>query len=391
MLQGTTRVVLLASLGLFGCGAEGGGIGGPGGVGSNGGTGTGGKGGAAGRGPDGGLAGEYFPDQLKPGAGTGKGNGETPCEVKKFNLDRSPPELMLVLDRSGSMQRDAAGRRPSDGNFMAPTRWTATVTALDEVLQMTQAGVSWGLQMFPFPKTTTQTDPLACKGDAPPTNEPAFNAHGAIMATVNDSAPPLDIGTTPTRAAIAATTEYLKSRTTTNPKYILLATDGEPNECSNPDDPATVRSPTGNAAATVQAVQAASAAGFPVFVVGLAVGASANTMNQLAVAGGRPKDGDTKFYSVTSSAELRTALLAIASAVSDCTFQLGDAPPAPDEVAVDVGSMRVSRDPTHANGWDYGDAEKKTIVLYGPICEDVKSGKVKEAGISWTCPGVPIP
>jgi hypothetical protein len=382
---------LLVATASLGCGAEGGDSSGgsyPRGLGGNGGGKLNGGGASSGSGA---LADQYFGDKLKPGDPGTNGSGETACALKRFNLDRKPPELMLVLDRSGSMQRDAAGNAPNAPGFMAPTRWDATTSALDAVLHATQAGVAWGLELFPYPKTTTQTDPLACKGDAPPTNQPAFNAHDAIMGVVNASAPPLDIGTTPTRAAIATAVAYLKTRTTPNPKYLLLATDGEPNECANPNNPANARAPTPNLDATVAAVQASADAGFPVFVVGLAIGDKADAMNRLAAAGGRPREGATKFYPANSTAELETALTTIASAISDCTFVLGTAPPVPQDVAVDVGDARVGQDAAHKNGWDFGGPDKKTIVLYGPLCDDVKAGKVRNAAISWTCPGMPIP
>src|SRR5262245_30465516 len=89
------------SLGSPGCGADHGG--GGSGSGNNSGSGKGGSG-----------SGNIFGGGNKGGglfAGTiGTSGGNTGaggiCGLKKYDLQRLPPEVMIVLDRSGSMARD---------------------------------------------------------------------------------------------------------------------------------------------------------------------------------------------------------------------------------------------------------------------------------------------
>ena len=69
---------------------------------------------------------------------------------------------------------------------------------------------------------------------------------------------------TPTRAAENAAVTYLTQRLTDpNPKFIVLATDGQPN-C-----PAIGQHVTDDAPGAVTAVTTAKTAGFPTFVVGI--------------------------------------------------------------------------------------------------------------------------
>ena len=67
---------------------------------------------------------------------------------------------------------------------------------------------------------------------------------------------------TPTRAAEDAAVTYLRGLTDPNPKFILMATDGQPN-C-----PASGNSSGDDTPGAIAAVTAAATAGFPTFVVG---------------------------------------------------------------------------------------------------------------------------
>src|SRR5882672_929249 len=86
-------------------------------------------------------------------------------------------------------------------------------------------------------------------------------------------------GRTPTAAAVMSGATYLNGLADPNPKYILLATDGEPN-CAGG------RQGGGGGtdrAGAVAAVRMSAAAGIPVYVVGIGnVTASVTTLNMMA-------------------------------------------------------------------------------------------------------------
>ena len=58
-------------------------------------------------------------------------------------------------------------------------------------------------------------------------------------------------------------------------------------------------------------------------------------------------------------------------------------------VAVSVGGTRIARDPTHADGWDYG-AGNESIQLYGAACTQAQNGSGQNVQIVFGCPGVVI-
>ena len=109
----------------------------------------------------------------------------------------------------------------------------------------------------------------------------------------------------------------------------------------------------------------------------------------MAEAGGEPRMGDPRYYPVASRQDLINTPGSHHRQVSDCVFPLDKLPPSPNDVAVDVNGMRVTRDPSKMNGWDYA-ADNKAIQIYGPACEAIKNAKA-QVKITFGCPGVEIP
>jgi hypothetical protein len=149
-----------------------------------------------------------------------------------------------------------------------------------------------------------------------------------------------------------------------------------------------------NSPAAIAAVGAAAQAGIPVFVVGVGnVAMAIQTLDMMAVAGGRPQATEPKYYPVSSSADLVSVLKTIGGMITSCSFGLGQTPPDPSNIGVYANgqtSMRIPHDTTHANGWDYGTG-MKSIVLYGPACDAVKAGTTKDIQAIFGCPGLIIP
>lgn len=373
MSKACVRVAALLSFVSIGCGASQGG-----GADGNDPFGTGAKNGSSG-GNSGINAGGngYFPDQLVTGkggkSGSGSGTGDDKfCNQQNFELNRLPPEILLVLDRSGSMRRDARGETGT------PDKWEQTTKAIDATLANTQLGVHWGLKMYPAWKKEGDS---ACATTPIAGVDPGVSQHGAIMSTIGTSTPTRDKGATPTAKAVEEATTLMKARTSMNPKFLLLATDGIPNCRGNVDTNKDVDG-------AVAAVAAANAAGFATFVVGIAAsgimvdGVDAfAVLNNMAQAGGRARDGDTKFYSANNQAELTTALGSIAQQAADCTFVLTEPPGSPGDVAVELDGARLG-----TNDWSYG-AGNRSIVIQGAYCDKLKKGDVKEAQVKFGCPG----
>jgi hypothetical protein len=181
---------------------------------------------------------------------------------------------------------------------------------------------------------------------------------------------------TPTSAALKAATAYLKTLTDANPKFILLATDGEPNCGGNPANINTTDVPGASSAAA-----AAYADGFPVYVIG--IGPNLSNLTQLAKSGGT---GD--YYPVSSPKQLADAFAAISQQVASCTFTLSTTPPDPNNIAVYLDKNLVKQD--SADGWSFGGGSQ-SIVLNGATCAKVTSGTASSVEVLFGCPGVAPP
>ena len=312
-------------------------------------------------------------DNTRPDAGDVM-NGE--CAQEAFELSREPAEILIVLDRSGSM------REVPSGSTAGTTKWDLVVPGVNEVVTATDASVSWGLKVFP------EGEGMSCVAgsvtNAIPVAIAAKNA-AAVTGQITLTTPE-GIGT-PTGDAINAAVTYLKTLNDPNPKFILLATDGEPT-CAG-------TSSNTNQARTfaIQAITDAAAAGFKTVVIGVATTKAATTaaLNDMAVAGQMarvdPDPAATKFYLASTKDELVRSLQQITGQVSNCVFNLTSTPPDPDNIAVKVNGQKAPRDTTQMNGWDYIGTGYKQVQVFGQWCDQLKAADANKVNFVLGCPG----
>jgi hypothetical protein len=368
-LSGLILVLACSEPRIVGAGGPGTG-GGPGG--SAGASGTQGGGGSSGAAGGGGVGGGFAVPDANFTFGAPDGGADYPapnsvdatCGFQKYKLERVPPELLLLLDRSSSMQVNVEGS--------ANSRWMEATAALTDVLGQTNGTISWGMKSFPLPEGCDVQPGVEVPIGASTT--PVTNAIRATMPNQGSAG-------TPTAETVTVATAYMRTRTSASAKYLVLATDGEPT-CPG-DNPE---------AATIAALSAAKSAGFATFVIGIATaGTDADRiLSEMATAGGVPRAAVPPYYPVANRRNLVDALGQIAKVVASCSFPLDKDPPSPNDVAVNVDGMRVMRDPAQASGWNYGPGNR-VITLYGAACDRVKSGQVEAVDIIFGCPNVPIP
>jgi hypothetical protein len=339
---------------------------------------SGGSANTAGSGVSPGVGGGLMLGGMGGGAGTtgdgGSGlvmNGV--CDQQPFDLVRKPPQILLLLDRSGSMTDEINGTE----------KWAYVVPGVSAAVTATNNDVEWGLKLFPESMgnecQASSVNPGAPVGIAP------MNAM-AVVAGI--PATPTGDGT-PTATAINSAVAYMQGLGTDNPKYILLATDGEPS-CAV--DFASNGDPQGDA---VKAAAAAVQAGIKVFVVGVldAKDSAQQSLNDVAVAGGQAAADHNpfakKFLLAGDQADLVSAIESITSTVATCVFPLSTKPPDPTNIAVVIDKQEAPKDINHVAGWDYTGPDQMTVQVYGSYCDQIKQS-ANQVLIILGCMGKPI-
>ncbi|MDB4986908.1 MAG: CglB [Myxococcaceae bacterium] len=296
---------------------------------------------------------------------------EDVCGKHLVKSDHAVPDMLIVLDKSGSMA--------PNGNATRTDRWKGSRDAVDEVTAMYDSTINFGLMTFPAAAGGFGGGNMArqCAAgmvdvDIGPGTGAKINQKLAAMQAA---------GYTPTAATLDAALAVVGAPTSadqaaTSAKYVLLVTDGDPN-CSKdytssggangvaPPDPVA-------RAETIAAIKKLTEAGVKTYVVGFQTAGTdfASVLDQMAAAGGT---GETKHQSVANGDELSTAFQALAGQASSCTYKLTmQVDPAFVMVTV-AGKARTYKD--GADGWTLG-SDKQTVSLTGAACDAAQKGGV---------------
>jgi Mg-chelatase subunit ChlD len=315
---------------------------------------------------------------------TGAGGGRT-CGLQMFDLERKPAEILLLLDRSASMAD------PPDGATSSTPKWDLIIPAVKQVVTATDSSVSWGLKVFPEGTgSECVAGSVTSNIDVPIAAMNATNVNAGVTATVDSG------NGTPTGDAVNAAAAYLQKLTDTNPKYILLATDGEPSCAGTTKSSDTART------FAVTAVTNAAAAGIHTFVVGVATtkDTATSVLNMLADAGKEPLNDPrplaNHFYLGTTYAQLLNALQVITGQVSSCVFPLNPPPPVLNDpmklgVYFTDSMTKVPYDASMQDGWAYVDAADSAVQVYGSWCDKIKTAGANKVQIIYGCPSIDVP
>lgn len=278
-----------------------------------------------------------------------------------------PPDLLVVLDRSGSMTSPPPAFPP-----IFDSKWSIMKTALTGITTQKDTQIKFGMLEFPSDEN--------CAANASPEVAIALGTHASFSSYFASRSPG---GNTPAHVSLQSALQYYQT-ITPNPagRYVIFATDGVPNCLGGDPDAASD-------AATVAAVTALKNAGIFTYVLGFGTfGLPVGVLNDAAVAGGKPKPGATKFYEANNANDLAMALQAIAGGiiVPSCSYALQSAPPDPDNVTVTINGMAVPRSPSHTNGWDYH-PNPMTMRFFGTYCQQIEMGAMTNVSFVYGCPG----
>ena len=332
--------------------------------------------------PDGG----FLPDGAP--IGDAPPDGFVPCMPGTFTFDLATAQLMFVIDRSGSMAFSLNGQQ----GMLPPgvmSRWDTlrdalfqTITPFDNVLAM-------GAKFFPEPSAGDPMAPAdeACAVDVGVGIAPARGNVAQIINVFDTTTP---IGGTPTSEALRLAAQYIAG-TRGVARTMILATDGAPNcndqldkstcTCTKATGPCTRPGDESNCLDDQRTIQTITdifkTMNIPVYVIG--IGSTERpeflqVLDNMAIAGGRPRPTTPRHYNVQSSAELKGALQSIGDSIAKCTYLTPSAPTDPNAITVEINGKIIPRDPTHMNGWDWVDQTFGTLAFFGAACTAASGG-----------------
>lgn len=335
--------------------------------------------------------GDLFPDGSAPvdvnvpnndGGGGLISDAMVTCAEANPQTKNLPPDVLIVLDRSGSMNEDLDGNTcMGNAGCGANSKWSIATMTLASYLPTVETTVNWGLKLFASP--TGNSCSVSNGADvAPKTMNAAAITQRLSQTTAGSS--------TPTTAAMNAAATYLKGLNDGNPKFILLATDGIPtcgmSMCAAGVNTggSTNQCDDANAIAAVKSVHDND--GIPTFVLGIGTANSPGdgTLSQMAVNGGFPRNGTPSYYPIGSADDLTQAFQSITQTVGQCFFSVTPALGANQAIGgVSYDGGTIPQDAT--NG--YSIVGQNGIQLNGQSCDDFMSGKIKDVRVLVDCNG----
>lgn len=343
----------------------------------------------------------------KPGQGSGdssRDQDESPTQNKestapacdKLELLAAPvsPEILIVLDRSGSMVSDV-------------DRWTPSSKAVKTFTKDLTETVKFGLMLFPAPGTDPEgpngldlagaivggilgvpADPNApmapqfsCepgKIDVPV----ALKSAGQIAKTLDarESAPSRR-GATPTAASLEAALSVLDQPPcpdcpAAGPRYVLLVTDGQPT-CGAAGGGNTTPE---DIAATAANIVKLKERDISTYVLGYDLGGDAiPVMNDFA-----QKGGTGMFLPVEDEQSLLTELRRITGSLVPCEYELKDQVPDPNFVRVQIdGKTYKYEEDWHVEG------NKIVLKPEAAACSKLRDARIHDLKIVRECEPVP--
>lgn len=335
-----------------------------------------------------------------------EGGLDVECGAMPFAASQVAANLLIVIDKSGSMAETPSG--------FGSDKWTAMQSALEASLMAVQEDLALGVDLYPFPDGCEVPSTAAVQVPV----EAGSTALPKILDLLDTTAPS---GGTPTAQALARARRYFTNGAGVDlegDRYVLLATDGGPNcndglTCSA--DACTVNldgqcpmavanccdsaqaGPGAEAgclddAATVQQVERLASAGISTFVVGIPGSeAYADALDAFAEAGGRTNPGaPPSYFAVNAAGTGAGGLTGVLDSITrglitSCKFQLDSDPP-------DVGRLNVEIDGEvipmlGGDGWALDEStDPPTLVLEGATCERVEAEGAQSVVITFGCP-----
>ncbi|MEZ4385706.1 MAG: VWA domain-containing protein [Nannocystaceae bacterium] len=297
------------------------------------------------------------------------------CGAMSFEITKLPPNLMLMLDRSGSMDNEVDGK----------TRWDVARDAVASLVDNYNAEIRFGLDTY----SACLDGGCSAGAIVVPI---ADNNAGAVTGFLADK---LGEGSSNGMGQGNGGVKYLcdSGDPETSTGKSLLAMVGEPSlQDPSRGNAVLLITDGGESGDCKQGTDGPSAAGdllaqrVPVktYVVGFSGDVNAGELTNVAQAG-----GTDMYYQADNLDQLGVAFEEIAKSVASCDYKLDQAPPDDTEIYVFFNDdpVAIPNDPN--DGWIY-DPITNTIKFVGSACAKIKDGTVFDIDIVYGC-NAPIP
>jgi hypothetical protein len=310
-------------------------------------------------------------DSDSDGDGDGDGLGDDVCAAWDVEIEKKPPRLMILQDRSSSMTETVGTQ----------TKWDIAINAVDQMVSSFDEIIEFGIDFFSEEGNCSVSDGVAA--DTEPNNGP--NILDLMIDYGTDRSTPLYLGLQnfqdPDHAPRLFSDDGIGNLVVISDGQDSCGQSGETNSSAmTPQDLANVTSEI-------------AGMGIAVIVIGFGNGVDPDQLNAIAQAGGSRFQ---QYMDAQDEGELEEALDAIASTVVGCLYGLGDF----DETEVDMNEVNFYFDGevvgydencAEGKGWTwFAGASTKAIEFCEEACEMLNNNEVEEISAEIGCPTTPI-
>ncbi|WP_428268124.1 vWA domain-containing protein [Haliangium sp.] len=321
--------------------------------------------------------GRYCDDRgyCRDGSGPGDKVDAGECASIDVRTELITPVVQLMIDRSGTMQF-AFG---NNGDSRAEAVRDALLDQNNGVVAQLESQVKFGATVF-----------SALEGSPPcPVLEsvfPALNNYDRLNTDIRNEITNL-IKDTPTGESIEALLDVLPAAGPNEKRIMVLATDGEPDTCADPDAdeqaPGSARRLAAQELSLTAVRRAHDEEGIDVYILSVGDDVGEAHLREMANVGLGldPQTGQAPFFVANNPAELVSQLTEIISGSRECRFTLNG------EVT-DVNAGTVTLNGTVLElGTDWRLVDASTIELIGDTCQTYLSSPTAELSAEFECEG----
>lgn len=294
------------------------------------------------------------------------------CPNIRVSVEPVIPTVQLLIDHSGSMNQDFGGETRVDAVR------EALLDAQDGIVAQLESQVRFGATLY----TADDTDPdQPCPNLTPvaPALDNFENIAQAISALLDVDRLGAD---TPTGESLLGVAQAFPPAEGNDRRIIVLATDGEPDTCDDPDPPTQGRQQAANEATEEIAKRVFDEFGIEIYVLSVGRDVTLTHLQRMANAGvGKDFDAADRapVYVADNKEQLVDAFDAIIGGARECSFALNGTVTDPDGGTVTLDGRELE----YGSEWDLVGAS--TLRLLGQACDDYLNGTATEVAAEFEC------